>query len=155
MQLDYDDLLNTSWENIPEPVNLPGGSYLIKGANVAFVKAKEEGKPHKVLFSYNAQSPVAVDEDALAELPEGYEIETNDLTYTVFIEKAADWNNVRKHLELHGIELTGGIFENGKLSFAKAFRGAEIVAEVGQRFYTNAAGDSIPQNTLSKFQRVE
>lgn len=154
--MNYDDLLNKSWDEIPEPQLLPGGGWMVEGRNVALVKPKEDGQALKVLFSYKAKEPVAVDEEALAELGEGYDIAMNDLTYTVYVETAADLDKVRKHLAIHGIDVNGGIFgEDGKLSFAKAFRGTEVVATIGQRSYENNAGETVWQNTLSGFQKAE
>jgi hypothetical protein len=152
--IDYDDILNRTWEDVPEPVLLPVGDWLIAGKNAALIKPTKEGQSLKVLFSYGAKSPVAVAEDLLEELGD-YDITINDLTYTIYLESAADWDKVRKHLALHGVEMTGAILDdNGKLAFNKAFRGAEVVGQVGQRSYENADGDTIWQNSLSKFQAV-
>lgn len=153
--MDYDDLYNATWENIPEAVNLPDGGYLVKGVSVGFIKPREEGKSGKVLFTYNAKQPVSVDEDALADLPTGYDLETNDLNYTIWISKPSDWNDVRSHLALHGVEIAGPIFVNGKLAFAKDFRGSEAIAQVTTTFYENNAGETVPQQNLKSFQRVE
>lgn len=152
--MDYDDLLNQTWEDLPEPAPLPGGGYLIKGTNAAFVKAKEEGQSHKVLLTYKIKEPVTVDADQLADLGEDYDFSVNEATFTIWIESPADWQKVRDHLAIHGVELTGKLFtDNGKLAFAKDFRGAEVIAEVGVRYYQKN-GENVPQNTLSKFQRV-
>lgn len=152
--MDYDDILNRSWDEIPEPQILPAGDWLVAGANAALVKPTEEGKSLKVLLSYTAKSPVAVDEDKLAELGE-YDISTSDLNYTIFVEKASDWDKVRKHLAIAGVPMEGAILnENGKLGFAKAFRGSEVVVELGERSFQNQAGETIWQNSMSKFRTV-
>ena|SRR6478609_8183408 len=152
--MDYDDLYNVTWENIPEAVTLPDGGYLLKGANMAFIKPKEEGKGGKVLFTYKAKEPVSVDQDALDDLPQGYDLDINDLNFTIWIESASDWNKVRDHLSLHGVETAGPLFVNGKLAAAKDFKGSEVVAQVSTSFYKNNAGETIPQNNLKQFQRV-
>lgn len=152
--MDYDDILNRTWEEIPTPVLLPAGGWLLVGKNAALVKPKEEGKSLKILFSYQAKEPVSVAEDLLEELAD-YDISINDLSFTVYIETPADWAKVKRHLALAGVEMTGSILdEAGKLAFNKAFRGSEVVAEVGQRSYDDANGDTIWQNSLSKFQKV-
>lgn len=152
--MDYDDLLNMTWDGIPEPQLLPDGGWLLTAKNAAFVKSKEADKSHKILYSYSAKAPVAVAEDLLDELGE-YDITINDLVYTQYIENAADWDKVRKFVALHGVEMEGALFDsNGKLAFNKKFRGTEVVATVGQRSYDNDAGETIWQNTLSKFQKV-
>jgi hypothetical protein len=152
--MDYDDILNRSWDDIPEPKLLPGGNWLMVGKNAALVKPKEEGKSLKILFTFGAKSPVDVAEDLLDELGD-YDVTINEVSHTIYLETASDWNKVRKFLALVGIEMEGSILdEAGKLSFNKAFRGSEIVAEVGQRSYDDAAGETIWQNTLAKFQKV-
>lgn len=152
--MDYDDILNRTWDDIPEPVLLPGGSWLVVGQTAGLVKPKDEGGKLKVLFNLKAKEPVQVAQEELDELGD-YDITINDLQYTVYIESAADWDKVRKFLEIFGVEMSGRIVGgDGKLTFAKAFRGAEAVAEVGQRNYTNQDNEVIWQNSLSKFQKV-
>lgn len=153
--MSYDDIFNQTWEEVPEPQLLPDGGWLLTGANVSFIASQDADKSSKVLFNYKAKSPVSVDEDQLEELGD-YDITTNDLSYPIYIENAASWTAVRKHLEKHGIELTGPLFDsNKKLSFAKAFRGSEVIAQLGARTYTNSEGESITQNSVNKFQAVE
>lgn len=152
--MNYEDILNRTWDEIPEPVLLPAGGWLLAGKNVALVKPKEEGKSLKILFSYQAKEAISVAEDLIEELGD-YDIAINDLSFTIYVENPSDWNKVRKHLALHGVEMEGSILdENGKLAFNKAFRGSEVVAEIGQRSYDDANGDTIWQNSLAKFQKV-
>lgn len=153
--MDYDDIMNRTWDDIPQPQLLPGGGWLIKGRNAGFMKAAEEGKSAKVIFFYTAKEPVTVGQDLLDEMGD-YDFAINDLSYTIYIETAADWDKVRKHLEKHGVELSGKLFNDaGKLAFSKKFAGAEVTAEIGQRSYENNDGETIWQNTLSKFQKAE
>lgn len=153
--MNYDDILNRTWEEIPEPVLLPNGGWLLAGKNAALVKPKDDtGKSLKVLFSYQPKEAVSVRDDDIEALGD-YDISINDLQFTIYIETASDWTKVRKHLALHGVEMEGAILdENGKLAFNKAFRGSEVVAEVAQRSYDDANGDTIWQNNLSKFRKV-
>lgn len=152
--MDYNDILDRTWDDIPEPKLLPGGGWLVVGKTVGLVKPKEDGQSLKVLFTLKAKEPINVASEELDELGD-YDITINDLQYTVYVESAADWDKVRKFLGIFGVEMSGRIVnEDGKLSFAKAFNGAEAVAEVGQRNYENKDGDVIWQNTLSKFQKV-
>lgn len=154
MALDYEDILNRSWDEVPEPQNLPSGGWLLKGTNVSLVKPREEGQSLKVLFTYKAVKPVSVAEDLLEEMGD-YDFSVNDLQFTVYLESAADWNSVRKHLAIHDLSMDGNILDgNGKLAFAKKFRGAEVIAQVGERSYENSVGETVWQNTLSKFQKV-
>lgn len=152
--MDYDDILNATWEGMPTEVVLPAGAWVLRGENAAFVRPKEEGKKAKVLFSYKAVAPVeGVD---TSSLPDDYDISINNLTFTIFIETAKDWDQVRKHLAKHGVAVTGALFdERGKLAFNKAFRGTEVVANLEQDNYENAQHEVIWQNKLSGFQRAE
>lgn len=153
--MDYDDLVNRTWEDIPEPQLLPGGLWLNTGRNAGFMKPREEGQSAKVVFFYKPKEAIQVNEEDLAELGDDYDLSINDLTYTIYIESAADWDKVRKHMALHGVTMSGPLFdENGKLALNKKFKGAEVVAEVGQRSYDNDAGETIWQNTMAKFAKV-
>lgn len=154
--MNYEDLQNATWEEIPEAKLLPGGQWLLKGRNVGYMKPKKEGDSAKVLFFYKAKEPVSVNAEDLEELGADYDLDINDLTYTVYIESAADWDKVRKHVAQLGIELSGALFDDkGKLRVSKEFKDAEVVATVGQRSYENDAGETIWQNNLSGFQKVE
>lgn len=154
MSVDYDDILNRTWDDIPEPVLLPGGAWMVVGKTAGLVKPREEGQSLKVLFNLKAKEPVNVAQEELDELGD-YDITINDLQYTVYIESAADWDKVRKFLAVFGVEMSGSILDDkGKLAFAKAFNGAEAIAEIGQRNYENKDGETVWQNTLSKFQKV-
>lgn len=157
MSIDYDDLINRTWEDIPEPELLPNGGWMLEGGNVSLIKPKEKGKSSKVLFSYKAKEPVSVPDDLLEEMG-NYDFSINDLNFTIYLENASDWDKVRKHLELHGIELNKKdrlVNEAGKLSFAKDFRGSKVIGDIRDRNYENADGVTIWQNSVSKFQRVE
>lgn len=154
--MDYDDILNQTWEDVPEPELIPIGGWLLVGGNVSLIKPKEEGKSAKILFGYKAKEPVSVDADRLDEMG-NYDFTINDLNFTIYIENAADWDKVRKHLLLSGVEIDPKekiVNEAGKLSFAKAFRGSEVVAEVGQRTY-EVAGVTKWDNSLTKFAKAE
>lgn len=151
---EYDDILNATWDDIPEAQLLPVGNWLLKGSNVAYLKPKTEEDKAKVLFTYKASKPVNVAEDLLEELGD-YDVSINDLQLQIFIESAADWTKVRKQAELGGVDVGNKLFDDsGKLAFAKKFRGSEVVAEVGQRNYTNRDDEVVWQNSISKFQRV-
>jgi hypothetical protein len=154
--MDYDDLLNRTWDDIPEPVLLPGGTWMVAGKTAALVRPKEEGKSLKILFGLKAKEPVNVAQEELDELGD-YDITINDLQHTIYIENASDWDKVRKFLAVFGVEIDTKVKivdGNGKLSFAKAFAGAEAVAEIGQRNYQDANNETVWQNNLSKFQAV-
>lgn len=154
--MDYADIAERSWEEIPEAKTLPDGQWRVVGGNVSLIKPREEGGSFKVLWNYKAAEPLAnVDQEALDDLGTDYDITTNDLTFTQYIERAADWSKVKKHAELHGIELDlkSPIIVDGKLSFAKSFRNSTVVATLGTRTYEKD-GETHFDNSMSKFLPV-
>lgn len=157
MSGDYDDLLNRTWEEIPQEQVLPVGDWLLKGQNAAFIKPKDESQSPKVLFSYTAQQPVEVDEDELNELSEsGYDIEITKLSFTIFINDASSWHDVKAHLEAHGLTMEGKIFDDkGKLAFNKAFRKSQVVAYLEQDHWEDKVTKKTKwRNSLSNFRPV-
>lgn len=153
--MDYDDIIDRAWEDVPEAVVLPDGQWLVKGGNVSLVKPKEEGKSFRILWNYTAEKPVNVDRELLTELGD-YDITTNELVYTQYVEKPSDWNKVREHLALHGVEIDPSekIVVNGKLSFAKAFRNSEVVATLAYHSFETQAGETVEENKMTKFSAV-
>lgn len=155
--MDYDDLLNRTWDDIPEDKLLPGGQWLVAGRNASLVKPKEDGQSLKVLFNLKAKEPVQVAQEELDELGD-YDVTANDLTHTIYVEKPSDWNKVFKFLDTFGVPVDRSdpiLNADGKLNFSKAFGGAEAIAEIGQRIFTTKDGETGQANTLSKFQKVE
>jgi hypothetical protein len=131
---DYAEILQTSWDDIPEPQNLPTGSWKLKLRNVNFIPAKED-KSAKVLFFYTAKAPDFANTDLVAQF---------------FIERDKDWDQVRKHLKVLGVEPEGSIQD----TFKKA-KGSEVFAYVGERTYKNSQGTLVTTNTLSDFEAIE
>src|SRR5690606_4101030 len=126
---DYDDILNRSWDDIPIPQVLPLGSYLLRNRNVTYKPATDTASA-RVLFFYNVREPMDdVDADALAELGEDYDLSTNQVVASFFVESARDWDTVRNHLALHGVDLSGKTIREA----FKEVRGKEVVAYLDQR----------------------
>lgn len=158
MSEDYSDLLNMTWDDIPKEQVLPNGPWLLAGKNVAFVRPRKEDQSPKVLFTYKAKEPSPeVNQDELEEMVgSGYDFTINDLNMTFYIESPKDWDKVRVHLEKHGLSLSGRLFDsNGKLSFARDFRGAEVVADLEQRNWEDDAHQIHWENKLTNFRPVE
>lgn len=147
---DYEDVLKKSWEEIPEPKLLPVGSWLLRGRNAAFLEPKEEGQNARVLFFYIPKSPMDdVDEGALAALGDDYDYAENDVIHTIWIERNKDWDRVRKHLALHGIEATGPIQDT-----LKKFKNSEVFAYLDQRAFETKAGEKREENVPTNFASV-
>lgn len=147
----YADILQQSWSEIPEPKVLPVGSYLLKGSNATFQKAKDETKNPSVLMVFQPKEAMDdVDQAALAELGDNYEVTENSVFHRVYIERKSDWDKVRKILAKMGVSVEGSLEE----SF-KAFRGAEVIGYLDQNTYTNGEGNVITQNVIKEFAPVE
>lgn len=148
----YGDILNRSFDDIPESRNAPDGSWLLRGRNAAYMAGKgEDSKGSKVLFFYELKEPMTdVDEESLKAL-EGYDISEIDVSATFWADKNKDWDKIRKHLELHGVNTKGVPITEA----LKGFTGTETIGYVTTRTFTNAAGQVVEQNVASQFAPVE
>lgn len=145
---DYQELLKKSWDELPKPKLLPVGSWGLRGRNAAFVEAKEEGKNSKVIFFYQATGPMEdVSETELEALGADYDFAINDLTFTVWVESAADFRKkVEPHLAKHAGWTPGANPQEG----LKNFKNSEVVAFVGEKTFTRD-GTTIIDNDLKNF----
>lgn len=147
----YAAILERSWDDIPPPKLLPVGSWLLKGKNVAMFPPKEDGAAIRIAFFYEAREPMDdVSEAELQALGEDYSYAENDVVKQFFINRNKDWDSVRKHLELHGIETKG---QSQKETF-DAFKGSEVVAYLSTKTFVNGAGQQITDNDPSNFAAV-
>jgi hypothetical protein len=148
---DYADIANLSWDNIQEPKVLPIGTYLLKLRNVTFQPSKEEGKSPVVLFVHVPKEAMEdVRSDELEALGSEYDISENKLFTRVFIEDGSSWDQVRKLLAKHGVEVSGGVEE----SFKKA-RNSEVLGYLDQRAFTRKDGTNGVANNVTEFAPVE
>jgi hypothetical protein len=149
----YEDILNQSWEVIPEAKLLPVGSYLLKLRNVTFLAPKQEGQNGRVLFFYVPKEPMDdVDVAEIEALGADYDIGENQVVFTKWIENNRDWQAVKQHIAKHGVEI------DPKLSLAdtfKAARNSEVIAYLDQRTFTRADGETVTENNPTQFSPVE
>lgn len=152
MSGDYTDILKQSWDEIPEAKALPVGSYLLKARNASYQASKDADKNPVVLFVYAPKEAMDdVDADALSALGENYEIADNRIFKRFYIETNADWDQVRKHIVKHGVDLTGKTIEEG----LKAVAGTEVIAWLDQSVYTDkATGEPKTSNDPKEFATV-
>ncbi len=149
---DYEDILNRSWDEIPEPELLPVGSYRLKSRGATFMEAKASDQNDRVMFIYNATEPLDdVDADALAALGD-YDISQNRLFFTIWIESYADWDKVRKHIAKHNIEAVPG--ETPKETFNR-MKGSVVIAWLDHRSFESKSGDMVETNDPTQFAKVE
>jgi len=152
MSDNYEDILNQSWDQIPEAQTLPVGSYLLRGRNASYQPAKDADKSPVVLFVYQPKEPMDdVNEEELAALGENYDIADNKIFVRFYVDDNAQWDVVRNHLIKHGIDPKGKSIADS----LKAFKGTEVIAYLDQRQYTNAAGEQVTQNDAKQFAPVD
>lgn len=158
----YESILAGSWDELPEEKLLPEGSYRLRGRNVVRMPPKEEGQSERVLFFYNVVEAMDdVDADELASLGDDYDITENEVVAQFFVGKKKDADRIRKHLDMHGIEIPtkeqvakGADPKTIDESFEE-FKGSETIAWLKQDTYTDNAGNLRQDNKPSNFARVE
>lgn len=151
---DYKDILNTSWDEIPEPEVLPLGSWLLRVKGAKYFEPNEEKETSaRVMFILGAKEPM--NDVSQAELEaltaKNYDITQNRIFYTIWMEDGAAWQQVRVFLKRLGVDLSG---KSPKESLKDA-RGKEIVGFLDTRTYTNGAGAVVTENVISSFAQPE
>lgn len=148
----YADILNRSWDDIPTAKVLPEGSWLLKARNVSYFPAKEEGKSARVAFFYTPREAMDdVDKQELEALGADYDLSNNDIVKQFFINRDKDWAAVRKHIELHGVDVKG----LSQAETFKAIEGQEVMAYLGTKQYTNSSGQTVTDNDPTLFSAVD
>ena len=152
MAENYEDIANLGWDSIPEPKVLPTGSWLLRTKGATYKPSKDEDKSPQVLFIYEAREPMsdvdAAELDALGE----YDPKTGRIYTRFYVETGNDWNNVRMHIEKHGVETKGKSVPDT----LKEVRGKDVIAYLEQRTYiNNTTGAQVTENTAKQFAPVE
>ena len=145
---DYENILSKGWDNIPQPKQLPEGSYLLvsRGASIQ-APTKEGGNPN-ILFVHSVKEAMDdVDDGDLKKLGDGYDFSLNRIFTRVWLETAADYSGARAMLKKHGVDTSG---DDYKEAF-KDLRGKEIVAFLTPHSFVNNAGDEVQDNRASNF----
>lgn len=163
MSLNYEEILDKSWDELPEQVAVPDGTYLLRGTGAKLKEASSEDGNDYVLFMYKVVSATDdVDEKALAAIVKGGEVEdvAKPVSYRVWIEQASDFRKVGRHLEKHGVdprdyEEEGNDFLENLKAALKAFRGTEINGYLTTRTFTTQGGDEVEENQVTAFIPVE
>ncbi len=126
----YEDLMNTVWDNIPTPKVLPAGSWRLRCRNAIAVQPKEEGKSGQIVFFYEAVEPMDdVQQDELQALG-NYDYGMTELSARFFVspkDQQRDMHKVRLHLQKHGVEFGPGMTLQNTL---KAARNTDVIAMV-------------------------
>jgi len=148
---DLGNILDRSWDDMPEVQLLPNGTYTLAVRNIAYMAPKDAGQNGKVVAFFIPKTPLSdVDEDKLAGLGADYDITENEVTATFWIERNRDWQPVKDLLKALGVDTDGQTF---KESF-KAARKKEVNGYVDTRSYTGRNG-TVTSNVATAFQAVE
>lgn len=151
----YEAILSRSVEDIPEPVLLPAGSWVLKATSAAkFVPPKSETDTPVVLFVYEPTEDLDdVDKDAVQELRDAdYDFGNNPLFYRIRINRESDWKKVVEHIKLHGVD-TEGLTVKESLAAVKS---ARIIGAVTVRSYTKKPeGTLVTTNDVAQFAALE
>lgn len=145
----YSDILNRSWDDIPQPKLLPEGSWLLKVRNVSYFPANEDkNQPERVAFFFAAKEPMDdVDQQELTALGDGYDYAINDVVKQFTIFRPKDWNAVRDLLGLLGVDPKGA----SQADTFKEAKNQEVIGYLTIRNYTTKAGESKSDNDVSSF----
>lgn len=148
---DYADIADLSWDNIQEPKVLPVGTYLLKLRNAKFQPSKDADKSPLVMFVYQAKEPMDdVKSEELDELGKDYDVTENKIFFRIYIEDGSSWDQVRKHLLKHGIEVTGSVEET-----LKKAKGSEVLAYLEQQTFTRKDKSIGVSNNPTEFAPVD
>ncbi len=149
----YEDIMSRSWGDIPEVRLLPVGTWRLRARNATLLRPKTAEQSPVILVAYTPMEPLDdVDVDEIAELGDGYDWAANRLFARFWVEDAADWDKVRKHFTLLGIECPESESIQDTL---KRVKGAEINAYVGIESYKNPQGEMEHRNNVSGFTVVD
>lgn len=152
MSQSYDDLMNMSWDEIPDTKVLPVGTWRLRGKSVSYKEAKDGDSNPYFMFVYTPQEPGEdVDADDLMELGADYVLSNNKVFFRMWVEGPSDMKAVMRHLAKHGIDVESGNIGDS----LKAFKGTEVMAELTQRTFTDNSGDERVENDAQKFAAVE
>ena len=148
---DYADLLNRSWDDMPEEAVLPGGTWRLKMRNAAYVGPKDNLSA-RVLFFYTPVEPLGdVDPEAIGALGADYDLTINQVTFQIWIESPRDWAAVKRHAEKHGVDVKG-LTPKGTF---KALKGAEVNAYVDTRTFEARDGSTRVENVAKDFSAID
>jgi hypothetical protein len=142
---DLGNILDRSWDDMPEVVLLPTGSYKLVVRNIAYMPPREAGQNGKVVAFFIPKE--ALSDVDTSNLPENYDVTENEVTKTFWIERNKDWQPVRDLLKALGVDTESGA--SMKDTFKEA-RKKEIIGSVDVRSF-QSRGETVTQNVVNDF----
>ena len=152
---DQNDAMNSSWDELPEDVATPRGTYILQCRSVAEVKAKEAGQSNKLLITHTPVEAMSdVDEEKMLELEAaGIDYRDNEIVTTVWLGKNKDWHKLKRMIEAHGIDLAD-FAGKPKKDAIMAMKGKKVLATVSTRTY-ESQGEPRSEDQASNFKSVD
>lgn len=142
----FEALMNRTYNDIPDEVTLPNGTYRLKARNAAVMAPRDEGQNGKFVIFFIPKEPMDdVDPD---DLPD--DITAAEVSATVWLERPRDWKKAFDILAKLGVDVEGKSLPEA----AKAARGKEIFAAVSTRVY-QSQGQSRSSLEAKDFASVE
>jgi len=148
---DYNEMLNRSWDAIPKTQVLPVGSWLLEGRNMIYMDKSGTTNARVLAFYKPLEAMADVPTANLEALGKDYDLSNNDIVKTFWIERNKDWDELRDHLALHGIETKG----QSQIDTFKAFKGKKVVAYLDIRNFKKKDGTVSADNDPVSFAPFE
>lgn len=149
---DYESIAAKSWGDIPKDKVLPVGSWLLRLRNAAYVESNDPQVSNKFLFFYQVREPMSdVTPEALSEL-NGYDVTMKQIVKTFWVETPRNWDEVRAHFGLLGIETPD---TKSLPDTIKEAKGHEIISYLDTKTFQNSQGEMVTDNNPVSFAAVE
>lgn len=144
---DYEKILETAWDDVPEVQLLPLGSWRLKCRGATLAKPKTAEQSPAVVFALEAVEPMEdVDDDALEALGDNYDPSGNRIFHRQWFGDTADRHAVRELLNKFGVDLSGlSISES-----LKAVKGKTIIGFVKTDTYKGKTSNVVSAFTADE-----
>lgn len=149
----YAEVLNRAWDDIPQPKNLPDGSWLLRLKNVGFFAGDKEKETYdRVTFFVEPREAMDdVRPEDITALGEDYDLSNSDFPVQVTIFRDRDWQKVLKILGFFNVKPEKG---ESQIDTFKRATGAEAIGYVTTRRYQNKQGIEEEVNDVTGWASV-
>lgn len=151
---DYDDILDRSWDEIPEAKQLPVGTYRLKAISGKYTPGDGNLSP-RVNITLITVEPVDVDADDIAELGEDYPFSENIMNHVVWLSENRDYRNFALLLGKFGVDLDGMGIQETLRDIKNIVKNREILAYVEPDSFVAKSGEEVHGNKPTSFAPIE